>query len=160
MVAIPGLLATSKLLTILPVIGPPTGPLTSAVSEFRHLNDHGLKTPTKTLPDPEWKPQDFKHQDFETVTGPVLPVASNFADPAYIEVAGVQYAFATNNRGQEPPIKVQVAQSLDQGKTWNLLMDGGKQHDAMPQAGAWSTGNRVWAPDVVQLVSHCLREHV
>lgn len=153
MVAISALVGTSKLLTTVTSIGPPTGVLTAAVNAFRHLNQYGTKALTPALLDPAWKLQDSKHEDFETISGPVLPVASNFADPAYIEVAGVQYAFATNSRGQSPPINVQVAQSLDHGQTWGLMMDGTKQYDALPKAGLWSTGYRIWAPDVVQLVS-------
>ena len=86
---------------------------------------------------------------FDTwVGGPV--VATNFADPAFIEVDGIYYAFATNKYVNPNPnqINIQVAVSNDFSK-WNLTTI-----DALPYAGNWSTGSYVWAPDVVQLVRH------
>ena len=71
--------------------------------------------------------------------GPVI--ASNFADPAFITVDNLHYAFATNHEGMNIP----MASSVDM-ISWTLL------GDAMPTVGAWSTGKAVWAPHVVQLV--------
>lgn len=85
---------------------------------------------------------------FGSVLGPLI--STNFADPAIIHVDGTSYAFATNNRGVGPDlIHVQIATSID-NHTWTLL----EHHDALPQVGAWETGVRVWAPDVVRLVSY------
>jgi beta-xylosidase len=81
---------------------------------------------------------------FATVEGP--HVAQNFPDPAIIHVAGVSYSFATNNRKNGPAlIHVQMASSTD-NVTWTM-----STKDALPNVGAWETGNRVWAPDVVEL---------
>ncbi|MCJ1419760.1 hypothetical protein MMC32_006116 [Xylographa parallela] len=79
------------------------------------------------------------------VGGPV--VASNFADPAFIEVNGIYYAFATNKYVNPHPgqVNIQIAVSTD-FSTWNLM-----DIDALPHVGNWSTGSYVWAPDVVQL---------
>lgn len=87
---------------------------------------------------------------FGSVVGPLI--SSNFADPAIIHVDGTSYAFATNNRGVGTDlVRVQVATSTD-NQTWTLL----EHHDALPQVGAWETGVRVWAPDVVRLVKQAL----
>lgn len=43
-------------------------------------------------------------------------------------------------------IHIQMATSTD-NQTWTYLQG----QDALPQSGAWATGARVWAPDVVQL---------
>jgi len=86
------------------------------------------------------------------VGGPVI--ATNFADPSFIEVNGVYYAFATNRyvspRGGQ--VNIQVAVSND-FSTWNLT---GK--DALPNVGPWSAGTFTWAPDVVQLVRRSLAD--
>ncbi|KIW47139.1 uncharacterized protein PV06_02737 [Exophiala oligosperma] len=102
-------------------------------------------------PDPAPEPQltgaqtDPASGPFASVMGPL--VSSNFPDPAIIVVDGVSYAFATNNRGVgSDMVHVQVATSQD-NQTWSLL----EHHDALPDVGAWQTGARVWAPDVVQV---------
>lgn len=85
---------------------------------------------------------------FASILGP--HISTNFPDPAIIYVDGVSYAFATNNRQPAPDhINIQVATSTD-NQTWTMV----EQHDALPTLGAWETGAGVWAPDVVQLVSH------
>ena len=71
--------------------------------------------------------------------GPVI--LSNFPDPAFINVGGTYYAFATNNG----VVNVPFATSPD-FDTWTVT---GK--DALPTLPSWGTGN-VWAPDVVQVV--------
>lgn len=81
---------------------------------------------------------------FATVEGP--HVTQNFPDPAIIYVDGVSYSFATNNRKEGPAlIHVQIATSTD-NVTWTM-----SEKDALPRVGAWETGQRVWAPDVIQL---------
>ena len=82
---------------------------------------------------------------FATVVGP--HVTGNFPDPAIIYVDGISYSFATNNRGLSPHgmIHVQMATSTD-NVTWTV-----SDKDALPDIGAWETGTRVWAPDVVRL---------
>lgn len=75
-------------------------------------------------------------------SGPVI--TSNFPDPAFINVGGTYYAFATTNGAQN----VQVATSPD-FNTWTVTGS-----DALPTIPSWSTGD-VWAPDVTQLVRNC-----
>lgn len=70
--------------------------------------------------------------------GPVI--TSDFPDPAFINVGGTYYAFATSNGKQN----VQMATSPD-FNTWTVT--GG---DALPNIPSWSTGT-VWAPDVIQV---------
>ena len=83
---------------------------------------------------------------FATVLGPVVDL--NFPDPSIIHVNGISYAFATNNRGVGGEmIHVQMATSTD-NETWTYLQG----QDALPDVSAWSTGERVWAPDIVQVV--------
>ena len=81
-------------------------------------------------------------KEFASINGPVI--TNNFADPSSIEVNGTWYGFATNNLHG---INIQVAKSEDFA-SWDVLAI-----DALPNAGAWSTGQRVWAPDVVLVVS-------
>ena len=90
---------------------------------------------------------------FGSVLGPII--SSNFPDPAIYWEDGVTYAFATNNRGESPVgmIHVQVATSRD-NKTWEL-----STQDALPQVGAWETGTKVWAPDVIKVVSLLINRH-
>ncbi|MCJ1245887.1 hypothetical protein MMC30_003091 [Trapelia coarctata] len=79
------------------------------------------------------------------VGGPVI--ATNFADPSFIEVNGVYYAFVTNRymNPRDGQVNIQVAVSKD-FSTWNLT-----GQDALPNVGPWSTGTFTWAPDVIQL---------
>jgi len=108
----------------------------TAVSSFGPLYPRGT-----VIRSPE-----ASHDDFATVVGPVIE--SNFPDPAIIHVDGVSYAFATNNRKPGPDmIHVQMAISYD-NTTWTVM-----EEDAMPEIGAWENGARVWAPDVMRLVS-------
>lgn len=71
-----------------------------------------------------------------------LAIDENFADPGFIEVKGVYYAFSTGNGKQNIP----MATSND-FINWKRL-----EQDALPELPIWSTG-QTWAPDVVQLVS-------
>ncbi|RMZ83538.1 hypothetical protein DV738_g1085, partial [Chaetothyriales sp. CBS 135597] len=94
----------------------------------------------RSVESPIQKPLD----PFGSVIGPL--VTSNFPDPAITRDNGVSYAFATNNRGAGGVLRhVQIATSTDD-KTWTLLTQ-----DALPVLGAWQTGARVWAPDVVRV---------
>ena len=77
-----------------------------------------------------------------SVNGPVI--AANFPDPSIIQVGSSWYSFATNNGVHN----VQIATSND-FNTWTVL-----DQDALPRVGAWSNGQNVWAPDVVQVVRH------
>lgn len=72
--------------------------------------------------------------------GPVI--ASNFADPAFIEVDDTFFAFSTTSNGKSVPI----ATSSD-FNNWEIT-----DKDALPKESlpAWTTGN-IWAPDVIQL---------
>lgn len=80
---------------------------------------------------------------FASVAGPVIQ--RNFPDPSAIKVGDIWHAFATNNNNDG---QVQVATSMD-FESWTYL-----NINALPDAGPWSTGKAVWAPDVVQLVCH------
>jgi beta-xylosidase len=104
-----------------------------------------LHKPTEPLPIPRHNFTQTSISAYATVEGP--HINSNFPDPAIIHVDGVSYSFATNNRGLGPHgmIHVQMASSTD-NVTWTL-----SEKDALPHVGAWETGTRVWAPDVVQL---------
>ncbi|CAD6571184.1 MAG: hypothetical protein ASARMPREDX12_006496 [Alectoria sarmentosa] len=70
--------------------------------------------------------------------GPVI--TSDFADPAFINVGGTYYAFATTNGAQN----IQIATSPD-FDTWTVTGD-----DALRSIPSWSTGE-TWAPDVIQI---------
>ncbi|EXJ79659.1 hypothetical protein A1O3_07939 [Capronia epimyces CBS 606.96] len=130
MVAIPAYLLASSAVSSL-------GPLTPRDIVIRSPQPEPLPT-SSAAGGPSTNP-------FASVIGPL--VETNFADPGIIHVDGVSYAFATNNRGVGADmIHVQIATSTD-NQTWTLLT----HHDALPQIGAWETGARVWAPDVVQL---------
>ena len=74
--------------------------------------------------------------------GPVI--STNFPDPSWIQDGDKFYAFSTNSGGRNVP----TAQSSD-FKNWSVIAD----HDALPTVGAWSTGEAVWAPDVVRLAN-------
>ena len=96
---------------------------------------------------PEVVPQ-LPHNQLSSVLGPLTQ--QNFPDPAIFVHNGLTYAFATNNRGRSEygMIHIQVATSTD-NKTWTMK----EGWDALPTVGEWQTGHRVWAPDVVQVVS-------
>ena len=81
-----------------------------------------------------------------TVHGPVIP--SEFRDPSFVAaIAGDFVAYASSSGGMNVP----TAHTTTTGNfnTWAL-----ENVDALPVVGAWSTGNNVVAPDVVQLVSY------
>lgn len=77
-----------------------------------------------------------------SIVGPVIQ--SNFPDPAVIQVGSTYYAFATNSGGHHIP----YATSSD-FSSWAVAAG-----DALPSVGAWSNGNNVWAPDVIQVVRY------
>ena len=81
-----------------------------------------------------------------SLRGPVID--RNFADPCFIDVNGIYYAFATNKyvRPQPGNINIQFAVSPD-FNDWSLTIK-----DALPKIGAWAMDGLVWAPDVVRLV--------
>ncbi|MCJ1419844.1 hypothetical protein MMC32_006200 [Xylographa parallela] len=76
-----------------------------------------------------------------SIIGPAI--ISKFPDPAIITVGSTYYAFATGSDG----LNIPIATSSD-GATWTNAYT-----DALPNVGAWSNGQNVWAPDVVQLSS-------
>lgn len=78
-----------------------------------------------------------------SIAGPVIQV--NFPDPSIIQVGSTYYAFATNNGAQHIP----YASSTD-FNSWTVATG----QDALPSVGAWSNGNNVWAPDVLQVVRY------
>ena len=71
-----------------------------------------------------------------------LALEANFPDPAFIQVDGRFYAFATTNGKQNVPIAVS-----DDFSQWTTTGE-----DALRTVPSWSSGG-IWAPDVVQLVS-------
>ena len=77
-----------------------------------------------------------------SIIGPVIQ--DNFPDPSIIQVGSTYYAFSTNSGGKHVP----YATSPD-FNTWTVAAG----QDALPTVGAWSNGNNVWAPDVLQVVS-------
>lgn len=79
-----------------------------------------------------------------SISAPIMN--SDFPDPAWIQVGNNYYAFSTTSGG----LNVPVATSPD-FVTWTRT----NGYDALPVVGKWSTGNAVWAPDVVQLVRCC-----
>lgn len=67
----------------------------------------------------------------------------NFPDPSIIQTQdGTWYGFATSGNGKQ----IQVAQGGTLYQQWGLL-----DVDALPQPGAWTTGDNTWAPDVHQM---------
>jgi beta-xylosidase len=81
----------------------------------------------------------------ESVAGAPLPVIEqDFPDPSIINVDDQWYAFATQGNGK----KVQIAQTkVGDLRSWKL-----RDEDALPNAGEWSTGTNIWAPQVLQVV--------
>lgn len=78
-----------------------------------------------------------------SIVGPVIQ--ANFPDPSVVQVGSTYHAFATNNGVQHVP----YASSPD-FNTWTVAAG----RDALPSVGAWSNGNNVWAPDVLQVVRY------
>jgi len=77
-------------------------------------------------------------------------IDKNFPDPSYIEADGKYYAFSTESRGHHVPIAVS-----DDSLNWKV-----ENYDALPHVGEWSTGQAVWAPHVVRLVSVLVEVYV
>lgn len=75
-----------------------------------------------------------------SIAGPVI--AGDFPDPAVIPYGGGYHAFSTSSGGMHVP-SAKAVRDLE----WAV-----DHIDALPNPGAWSTGNDIWAPDVVQLV--------
>ncbi|KAL9027968.1 MAG: hypothetical protein Q9180_007245 [Flavoplaca navasiana] len=72
-----------------------------------------------------------------------LPViASNFPDPAFLEIDKTFYAFSTTNDKQNIPIA--TSQSFTSNRS--IL----KNRDALLKLPKWTTGN-IWAPAIIRL---------
>ncbi|KAF9016805.1 Arabinanase/levansucrase/invertase [Hymenopellis radicata] len=69
-------------------------------------------------------------------------IDSDFPDPTWYQVGDSYWAFSTTSGGLHVP----MATSSD-FNTWTRVSG----YDALPTVGAWSTGNDVWAPDVVRV---------
>ena len=69
-------------------------------------------------------------------------IASNFPDPAFLEVDKTFYAFSTTNGKQNIPIATSPAFTSN----WSIL----KNRDALPKLPKWTTGN-IWAPAIIRL---------
>ncbi|KAI4231214.1 MAG: hypothetical protein LQ349_005748 [Xanthoria aureola] len=74
-------------------------------------------------------------------------IASNFPDPAFLEVDNIFYAFSTTNGKQNVPVATSPSFTTD----WTILQD----HDALPELPGWTTGN-IWAPSITRLPSNGL----
>ncbi|KAI0030284.1 glycoside hydrolase family 43 protein [Vararia minispora EC-137] len=74
-----------------------------------------------------------------SINGPVI--TSNFPDPSILAVGGIYYVYSTNSGGKHVPM-----QTSSDFVNWVPVST-----DALPTVGAWSNGQNVWAPDVVQL---------
>lgn len=74
-------------------------------------------------------------------------IASNFPDPAFLEVDGTFYAFSTTSGKRNVPI----ATSPSFATNWTIL----RNHDALPKLPSWTTGN-IWAPSITRLPSNGL----
>ncbi|KAI4267228.1 MAG: hypothetical protein LQ337_008445 [Flavoplaca oasis] len=74
-------------------------------------------------------------------------IASNFPDPAFLEVDNTFYAFSTTNGKQNIPIATSPTFTSD----WTIL----KNRDALPKLPKWTTGN-IWAPSITRLSSNGL----
>jgi hypothetical protein len=98
---------------------------------------HGAIREAHSLPEPKLQ----STYPFASINGPVIH--QNFPDPSAIKVGDVWHAFATNNK-DGPNVQVASSHNFD---SWTYL-----DKDALPDAGPWSTGKGIWAPDVVQLV--------
>ena len=81
-----------------------------------------------------------------SIVKPVL--ARNFPDPTVVAHGGSWFAFSTSSNKKN----VQAAVSADFIKhNWRILDDV----DALPDPGPWAMNDQnIWAPDVIQLVSH------
>jgi hypothetical protein len=77
-----------------------------------------------------------------SIAGPAI--ASDFPDPAIISFDGGYHAFSTNSGGIHVP-----SARTEMNSRW--VLDGA---DTLPAAGAWAEEKDIWAPDVVELVSH------
>lgn len=143
MVAIPTALLASTLIPNLSNLGP----LNAAARHYENTVTNIEAPPVVTRQAPS-------SNDFASVLGPVVNL--NFPDPSIIHIAGISYAFATNNRGHgsHGMIHIQMATSSD-NQTWTYL-DG---QDALPIVGSWATGARTWAPDVIQVVRSGVPAH-
>ena len=80
------------------------------------------------------------------ISGPII--TADFKDPSFVrslESSGsaAWVAYASNSGG----LNVPTAQGSTDFSTWSL-----RGADALPTVGAWSTGNNVLAPDVIQHV--------
>jgi beta-xylosidase len=82
---------------------------------------------------------------------PIYPVIhdTNFPDPMVYLDGTDYYAFATQN----DTTKIQVAHAASAGGDWSVVMDGAHGYNALPQTGAWSTGQNVWAPSVFKNIN-------
>ncbi len=79
---------------------------------------------------------------------PFVPVLSrNFPDPFILPANGRFLAYATNAEGGRA--NVQMAQSSNLVE-WEMIRDGDRLHDAMPDLPPWAKEGWTWAPEVIR----------
>jgi beta-xylosidase len=64
---------------------------------------------------------------------------NDFPDPFVLRAGGSYYLYSTNTAGYHIPVL-----------TSGGFAGGGSRHDALPRLPAWSAGDEVWAPSVLQ----------
>ncbi len=83
-----------------------------------------------------------------------VPVfATDFPDPFILPHHGGYLAYATNAKGLQA--NVQMAASADL-RSWQLVKDGDRLHDALPSLPRWAAAGRTWAPEVLKVGSRYL----
>jgi beta-xylosidase len=79
---------------------------------------------------------------------PFVPVfETNFPDPFILPQAGEFLAYATNPEGAA--VNVPMARSANL-VDWQLVRQGQKLHDAMPDLPPWARKGWTWAPEVIR----------
>jgi len=89
----------------------------------------------------------FAGPSFPAEAPPFVPVfARNFPDPFILPHNGGFLAYATNP--DRAVANVQMARSPDL-VSWELIREGGRLHDAMPDLPRWAREGWTWAPEVL-----------
>lgn len=80
-------------------------------------------------------------------TVPYAPVLEeNFPDPFVIATDKGFYAYATNANGDRANVPMAFSADL---KSWALMKEGDRLHDAMPDLPPWVRRGLTWAPEVI-----------
>lgn len=77
-----------------------------------------------------------------------VPILStDFPDPFILRNGSEFLAYATNASGDRANVPMARSTNL---VTWNLVAEGDKLHDAMPQLPSWVKRGLTWAPEVLK----------